>query len=99
MANIGGTTSAVLTASATLAGLLPFVLSVVIAFWAMWTVLDATFDSDWLQVALTLMLWIAAAGAARDALCSATRWPSTRPRDPRTAQMRHRSRAPQCPRP
>jgi hypothetical protein len=32
----------------------------VIALWAMWTMLGAAFDSDWLQVARTLMLWTAA---------------------------------------
>jgi lipid A 3-O-deacylase len=79
MANICGTTSAVPTSRATLGDLLAFFSSVAIAFWAMWTMLGAAFNSDCLQIALTLMLWIAAVGAARDALCSAMRWPSGRP--------------------
>jgi hypothetical protein len=33
-----------------------------IALWAMWTMLGAAFDSDWLEVARTLMLWTAAVG-------------------------------------
>jgi lipid A 3-O-deacylase len=78
MANIQRITSTVPTARATLAGLLAFLACVAIAFWAMWTMLGAAFDSDWLQVALTLMLWLVAVGAAQDSWWSATRFPSAR---------------------
>jgi hypothetical protein len=78
MANTSRTKSAVLTAGARLAGLLAFFACGVIALWAMWTMLGAAFDSDWLQVALALMLWMAAVGAAQDAWWSATRFPSAR---------------------
>jgi hypothetical protein len=63
MVNIRRTKSTVLTAGATLAGLLALVW-VAIAFWAMWTMLGAAFDSDWLQAALMLMLWTTAVGTA-----------------------------------
>jgi lipid A 3-O-deacylase len=78
MSNIRGTTSTALTASATLAGLLAFFVSVATALWAMWTMLGAAFDSDWFQVALTLVLWMAAVGAAQICWRSATRFPSAR---------------------
>jgi lipid A 3-O-deacylase len=78
MAYIRGITSTVLTAGATLAGLPAFFVCGTIAFWAMWTMLGAAFDSDGLQVALTLMLWMAAVGAARESWRSATRSPSAR---------------------
>jgi hypothetical protein len=61
MANIRTTKSTVATAGATLAGLLVLVC-VATAFWAMWTMLEAVFDGDWLQVAWMLMLWTAAVG-------------------------------------
>jgi hypothetical protein len=50
-------------AGATLIGLMTLVW-VAIAFWAMWTMLGAAFDSDWLQVACMLILWTAAVGTA-----------------------------------
>jgi lipid A 3-O-deacylase len=78
MANFRGTRSTILNASATLTGLLAFSVCVAIAFWAIWTILGAAFDSDWFRVALALMLWITAVGAARDALCSAMRLRSAR---------------------
>jgi hypothetical protein len=55
--------STVLTAGEILAGLRVLAWGT-IAFWAMWTMLGAAFDSDWLQVALMLMLWTAAAGSS-----------------------------------
>jgi hypothetical protein len=63
MANIHRTTSTVLAADAgaTLIGLMTLVW-VAIAFWAMWTMLGAAFDSDWLQVACMLILWTSAVG-------------------------------------
>jgi hypothetical protein len=63
MANIRRTTSTVPTAAvgARLAGLLALVC-VATAFWALWTMLGAALDSDWLQVACMLMLWTAAVG-------------------------------------
>jgi hypothetical protein len=63
MANIHRTTLTVPTAAAgaTLAGRLALVW-VAIAFWAMWTMLGAAFNSDWLQVACMLVLWTAAVG-------------------------------------
>jgi hypothetical protein len=64
MSNICGTTSTALTASATAAVLLAFFMSVATALWAMWTMLGAGFDSGWLQAALMLMLWMAAARSA-----------------------------------
>jgi hypothetical protein len=65
LANIHRTTLTVptATAGATLAGLLALVW-VAIAVWAMWTMLGAAFDNDWLQVACMLMLWTAAVGTA-----------------------------------
>jgi hypothetical protein len=57
MANIIRGTVLTAAAGATLA----------IAFWAMWTMLGAAFDGDWLQVALALMLWMAAVGATHSA--------------------------------
>ena len=50
-------------AGATLAVRLALVW-VAIAFWAMWTMLGAAFDSDWLQVAFMLILWTAAVGSS-----------------------------------
>jgi hypothetical protein len=41
-----------------------FFMCLAIASWAMWTTLGAAFDSDWLQVARTMMLWTAAVGTA-----------------------------------
>jgi hypothetical protein len=78
MANIRGTTSTILNASTTSAGLLAFSVYVALAFWALWTMLGAAFGSEWFQVALTLMLWTAAVGAARVSWYSATRSPSAR---------------------
>jgi hypothetical protein len=76
MSNIRGATSTALTASA--AGLLAFFVSVATALWTMWTMLGAAFDSGWFQVAFTLMLWMAAVGAAQICWRSATRFPSAR---------------------
>jgi hypothetical protein len=63
MANFQRTTSTVPTAAAgaTLARLLTLVWAA-IAFWAMWTMLGAAFDSDWFEVTFMLMLWTAAVG-------------------------------------
>jgi hypothetical protein len=63
LANIRRTKSTVpiAAAGATLAGLL-ILVCVATAFWAMWAMLAAAFDSDWLQVACMLMLWTAAVG-------------------------------------
>jgi hypothetical protein len=61
MANIHRPTPTVPTAGAALAGLLAFAC-VAIAFWALWMILEAAFDSDWLQIAGMLMLWTAAVG-------------------------------------
>jgi hypothetical protein len=65
MANIRRAKSAVLTAAAgaTLGVPLAFVC-IAIALWAMWTMLAAAVDSDWLQVAGTFTLWLAATGMA-----------------------------------
>jgi hypothetical protein len=63
MANIHRPTATARTAaaSAALAGLLALAC-VAIAFWALWMMLEAACDSDWLQVAGMLMLWTAAVG-------------------------------------
>jgi len=70
MPDIRRTESTVLTgaARATIPGL--GFMCVATAFWAMWTMLVAAFDSDWLKVALTLMLWTVAAGASHLCLIS-----------------------------
>jgi hypothetical protein len=47
----------------TLAERLPLVW-VAIAFWAIWTMLGAAFDSDWLQVACMLVLSTVAVGTS-----------------------------------
>jgi hypothetical protein len=79
MANVHRPTSTVPTAAggAALVGVLALAC-VALASWAMWTMLGAAFASDWLQVALTLMLWTAAVGAARVSWYSATGSPSAR---------------------
>jgi hypothetical protein len=61
MANIHMPTSTASTVGAAVAGLMALVC-VAIAFWAMWLMLSAVFDSDWLQVACMLMLWTVAVG-------------------------------------
>jgi hypothetical protein len=63
MANIHRPRSIVPTAAAgaALAGLLALAC-VAIAFWALWMMLEAAIDSDWLHVAAMVMLWTAAVG-------------------------------------
>jgi hypothetical protein len=63
MANIQRTASTVPAAAAIskLVGLL-VALCVAAAVWAIWTMLGAAFDSDWLQVACMLIVWTAAVG-------------------------------------
>jgi hypothetical protein len=63
MANIQRAASTVPAAAAdsTHIGLLVAVC-VAVAIWAIWTMLGAVFDSDWLQGACMLMVWTAAVG-------------------------------------
>jgi hypothetical protein len=63
MANIQRPTSTVPIAAvgAALVGLLALVC-VATAFCALWMMIKAAFNSDWLQVACMVMLWTAAVG-------------------------------------